>query len=193
MKRYSILFGALVLAASAPTARAQLGTPELRPFVGAHLPTGPQRDLFKDAAMFGVQGAVEIVPTWHFLGTFSWTPTHNKYTGFDENVNIYAYDIGTELGNVHSLGSGWELRPFLGLGVGARTYAFKSAGLSDKTCAAGYGALGSELQLNKVAVRFEARDNIFCYRSPVRGVGSKTRNDVGLAFGFAYHFGTYRH
>lgn len=115
-------------------------------------------------------------------------PAHNKYSGFDENVSIFAYDVGTELGMVQTLGAGWELRPFVGLGVGARTYAYKANGLSDRTCAAGYGALGSEFQFDKLALRLEARDNVFCYRSPIAGVASKTRNDVGLAFGFAYHF-----
>jgi hypothetical protein len=188
MKRITIVLGALVVGAFAGPARAQLGTPELRPFVGAYIPTGAQRDLFNDATLFGIQGALELKPTFHLLGTFSWAPVHNKYTGFDENVSIFAYDVGTELGTSRSLGSGWEFKPFVGLGVGARSYVFKASGLSDQTCGAAYGALGSEFQLDKVALRFEARDNVFCYRSPTAAVTSKTRNDIGLALGFAYHF-----
>ena len=42
-------------------------------------------------------------------------------------------------------------------------------------------------QLARTALRPEARDNVFCFRSPVSGVGSKTRNDVGLSLGIAYH------
>lgn len=188
MKRTGMLIGALVAGAFALPVRAQLVTPELRPFVGAYIPTGAQRDLFKDATMFGVQGALELRPTLHLLGTFGWTPAHNKYVGYDENVSIFSYDVGTELGMVQPLGAAWEWRPFLGLGVGARTYSYKAAGLSDRTCASGYGAAGSEFQFAKVALRLEARDNVFCYRSPIAGVSSTTRNDVGLAFGFAYHF-----
>jgi hypothetical protein len=188
MKRTAILIGAMVAGALAPPARAQLFTPELRPFAGAYVPTGAQRDLFKDATMVGVQGALEIIPTVHLLGTFSWVPVHNKYPGFDENVSIFAYDVGTELGIVQPLGAGWDFKPFVGLGLGARTYSYKAAGLSDRTCAAGYGALGSEFQLERVALRLEARDNVFCYRSPMAGVASRTRNDVGLTFGLAYHF-----
>lgn len=188
MKRTRIVLVALVAGAFVGPAQAQVFTPELRPFVGAYLPTGAQRDLFKDASLFGIQGALEVKPTFHLLGTFSWVPVHDKFSGFDENVNVFAYDVGTEFGMIHSLGSGWELKPFLGLGVGARTYAYKASGLSNNTCAAGYGALGSEFQFDKVALRFEARDNVFCYRSPIAGVATATRNDVGLAFGFAYHF-----
>jgi hypothetical protein len=188
MKRTAIALGALLAGAFAAPARAQLATPELRPFVGAYIPTGAQRDLFKDATMYGVQGALELLPTWHLLGTFSWAPVHNKYVGFDENVSIFAYDVGTELGFVQPLTSTWELKPFVGLGLGARTYTYKSNSFSNQTCAAGYGALGSEFQYDRIALRLEARDNVFCYRSPIAGVASKTRNDVGLAFGFAYHF-----
>ena len=188
MKRTGIVLVALVAGAFVGPARAQVFTPELRPFVGAYVPTGTQRDLFNDASLFGIQGALEVNPTFHLLGTFSWVPVHNKFTGFDENANIFAYDVGTEFGMMHPLGSGWELKPFLGVGVGARTYAYKASGLSNTTCASGYGALGSEFQFHKVALRLEARDNVFCYRSPIAGVGSKTRNDVGIALGLAYHF-----
>lgn len=187
MKRTGIVLVALVAGAFTGPAQAQVFTPELRPFVGAYLPTGAQADLFKGASLFGLQGALEVEPTFHLLGTFSWVPAHNKFTGFDENASIFAYDVGAEFGTLYPLGSGWELKPFLGLGVGARTYTYKAPGLSTNTCAAGYGALGSEFQVDKVALRFEARDNLFCYRDPIDGV-SKTRNDVGLALGLAYHF-----
>lgn len=188
MRRTTLVLGALIAGIFALPARAQLFTPELRPFVGAYIPTGAQRDLFKETSLFGIQGALEVLPTFHLLGTVSWMPAHNKYAGFDENVNIFAYDVGTEFGMAQALGSGWELKPFLGLGIGARTYAYKAAGLSDHTCAAGYGAVGSEFQFDKVALRLEGRDNVFCYRSPIAGISSKTRNDVGIALGFAYHF-----
>jgi hypothetical protein len=52
----------------------------------------------------------------------------------------------------------------------------------------GYGAIGTELQLGNSALRAEARDNVFCYKSPIRGMGSSTRNDVGVMLGIAYHF-----
>ena len=188
MKRTAIVFGALVAGALIGPVGAQQITPELRPFVGAYLPTGAQRDLFKDATLLGVQGALELEPTFHLLGTFSWVPAHNKYAGFDENVSIFVYDVGAEVGMVQPLAAGLELKPFVGLGAGARTYVYRAAALSDRTCAAGYGALGSEFQFDRIAFRLEARGNVFCYRSPISGVGSKTRNDVGLAFGFAYHF-----
>ncbi len=134
------------------------------------MPTGDQRDRFKDAAMYGVQAAVEVMPTFHLLGTFSWVPGQTTYAASDDKVQILQYDVGAELGLDQALGSSWEFKPFVGAGAGARTYLYKSADLMDKTCNAGYGALGSELQYSRVAFRLEARENVYCFKSPVAGV-----------------------
>src|SRR6266540_4264727 len=171
----TLLAGATTLSAQARTIR-----PEIRPFAGAVIPTGDQRNLFLDAPMVGVQTAVELKPSLHVVGTFAWVPAQ-------DNVNIFKYDVGVELGFVQPIGGSWELRPFIGAGVGGRTYAYQASTLSDKTCTAGYGALGTEFQLARTALRLEARDNVYCFRSPVAGVSSQTRNDIGLAFGVAYH------
>lgn len=189
MRRVALVITALAVGAMAlPAQTPRWFTPEVRPFVGAYVPTGTQRDLFKDAAMFGVQAAVEIRPTFHVLGSFAWVPAQNRYDVANNDVNVFQYDAGVEFDLVRPVGENWQFKPFLGLGAGGRTYAYKDDALSDKTCLSGYGAVGSEFQIGRTALRLEARDNVFCYRSPVPGGGSKTRNDVGLAAGLAYHF-----
>lgn len=178
----TLVAGTTLLAAQAPMVR-----PEIRPFAGAIIPTGDQRNLFQDAPMVGLQTAVELRPSLHIVGTFAWVPAQNKYSVTQDNVNIFQYNVGVELGFVQPLAGNWELRPFIGAGVGGRTYDYQAATLANKTCVAGYGALGTEFQLARTALRLEARDNVFCFQSPIAGVGSKTRNDIGLAFGIAYH------
>jgi hypothetical protein len=49
-----------------------------------------------------------------------------------------------------------------------------------RTCSAGYGAVGTELEAGAVALRLEARDYLTCFESPVTG-DNRTRNDLGLA------------
>ena len=137
--------------------------------------------------MFGVQAELEVRPTLHLLGSFGWAPAQNKYQVADDDVNILQYDAGVEFDLVRPMGGGWQFKPFLGMGAGARTYLYGDDELSNKTCFAGYGALGTEFQIGRTALRLEGRDNVFCYRSPIGG-DSKTRNDVGVAFGVAYHF-----
>jgi hypothetical protein len=184
-----LIFTVAVLAAGAAALPAQVtGTPfEVRPFVGANIPTGTQRDLFKPAALFGVQAAVEVRENFHVLGTFGWVPAQNKYDVLDADVHMFQYDVGLEYGMVGHMGASWLIKPFVGLGAGARTYVFDANELKNRTCLAGYGALGTEFQIARAAIRLEARDNVFCYNSPVIDQ-KKTRNDVGLALGLAYHF-----
>lgn len=187
MKRTLLAIGALLASGMMPL-WAQTITPELRPFVGAYMPTGAMSNVMKSSALFGMQGALEVNPNLHVIGTLGWAPAHNKFTGYDENVNIFSYDIGAELGLVRPMGSGWEFKPFFGLGGGARTYDYKATGFPTHTSALGYLSAGSEFQLNPVALRVEARANAYDYKSPVTNVSANTRNDIALLFGFAYHF-----
>lgn len=187
MKRF--IFPLVALAATSMVAPAQDPVrPEIRPFVGMYLPTGDQRDLFKDAAMFGMQAALEVRPSFHVLGTLGWVPGQTKYAGLDDDVQIFQYDLGLEFNLVRPLGAAWLFKPFLGAGAGARTYLYANDNLSDRTCAAGYGALGMEFEINRAALRIEGRDNIFCFKSAIPNVKSRTRNDVGMSVGLAYHF-----
>jgi hypothetical protein len=121
------------------------------------------------------------------LGSFAWAPAQNKYQVSDAGVNLLQYDAGIELAVTQPIAAGWQVKPFAGIGGGARTYLFHDVGLSNKTCAAAYGSVGTEFQLGATAMRLEARDNVFCYKSPIAGVESKTRNDINLSLGVAYH------
>jgi hypothetical protein len=188
MRKLIVAGVALALAASAVPAQTPTVKPEIRPFVGVYLPTGVQKDLFENAAMFGVQGALEMRPNFHLLGTFGYVPGQAKYAGADADVQIFQYDMGVELGLVRAIGASWQFKPFLGVGGGARTYLYADDDLRNRTCTAGYGALGAEMQLGRAALRLEGRDNVFCFRSALPGVKSRTRNDIGLSLGLAYHF-----
>ena len=67
-----------------------------------------------------------------------------------------------------------------------RLYDYAASGVGSNTCSAGYASVGSELQRGTVAVRFDARDYLNCFKSPFTGV-EKTRNDIGLTLGLVYH------
>ena len=188
MKRITLALAAVAVTAMAASAQEPLVRPEIRPFVGMNIPTGGQRDLFDDAAMYGVQAALELRPSFHLLGTFGWVPGQAKYPAASDDVQIFHYDVGLELNMVRALGAEWLFKPFVGLGGGARTYLYDDDNLKNRTCAAGYGAVGAEFELNRAAIRLEGRDNVFCFRSAIPGIKSKTRNDVGLSLGLAYHF-----
>jgi hypothetical protein len=161
-------------------------TPELRPFVGAYVPTGAMRDDFKAATMLGAQVALEVNRNFHVLGTAGWAHGHNKFGLGSDRTNIWQYDAGVEANLVRSLAATWLFRPFVGVGAGGRTYDYRVDGVKTQTCTAGYGTVGSELQTGAVALRVEARDYLTCFKSPLTGK-NRTRNDLGLSLGVAYH------
>lgn len=189
--RSFVLAAALVVAAAVAAPAQQVNRPfelELRPFGGVLIPTGELADDFKTATMAGGQVALELSPVFHLMGTAAWTHGHNKFANVTDDVTyVWQFDVGAEYTYLRVPVGGFMFRPFVGLGVGARTYDYKEANFDTKTCTAGYGALGTEFQKGNWALRGEARDYLTCYTNPVTDV-KKTRNDVGIALGLAYHF-----
>jgi hypothetical protein len=158
---------------------------EVRPFAGVFVPVGAQRADFKSATMMGAQAAMEFNRHFHALGSVGWTHGHNKMFAKDL-THIWQYDLGVELNLVRDVGYGWLFRPFLGTGAGGRTYDYRALTAGTRTCLAGYGTAGAEMQRGTVAFRVEAREYLSCFESPVTNT-KNTRNDVGLSFGLAYH------
>jgi hypothetical protein len=191
VSRLTAIMAASFVSSAVPLpAQSIVTTPglEFRPFVGAYIPTGAMRDNFGEAPIFGAQMAYEHKPWMHIVASVAWMDGKAKFPLHSKEVSIYQYDLGAEWALVRNISTNWQMKPFLGIGAGARTYLYSATGLNDKTCGAGYGAGGTELQHSILAVRFEARNFVNCFRSPLAGVKSRTRNDVGLTLGLAYHF-----
>ena len=185
MRSFTISTIALLAGVAALPAQQSRTTfrPEFRPIAGVLIPTG---DLKNVAETFGGQLALEVTPAFHVVSTVAFTHGHNKFIGVEQRTNVWQYDAGVELNPFPQIGSTWELRPFLGVGLGARTNDYKATTLKTTTCLAGYGAVGTELQRGIVAFRVEGRDYLSCQESPFNGI-KKTRNDIRLNFGIALH------
>lgn len=187
MRSLVIPLALLVIAATTVSAQTPQATAEIRAFTGAQISTGAQRDLFSDSPVFGLETALEVRPTVHVVASLGWMPSHAAYSFANNSVNIYQYTLGLEVGLSRLMPGEWVFKPFFGMGAGGRTYAYVASGISDQTCTAGYAAVGAEFQVANTALRLQARDNIFCYQSPIAGAASETRNDIGLMLGVAYH------
>ena len=181
----------LALAALASRADAQVNAPsfELRPFVGAYIPTGDQRDLLKDAVLVGGQASWRVVPALALTGTFAWSPSKDRITAGNQTLDIYQYDLGAELRTPAAIDAGVaDFTPFVGLGFGGRTYDYRNLDLGTTTDFDGYGAIGGDVGFGPITLRIEARDYVSQFK-PLTGSGAnKTRNDVGLFAGIGYRF-----
>jgi len=169
---------------------------EVRPFVGAYVPTGDQRDELKDAFALGTTLAFRATPALSVVGSFGWSPSKAKNAGADaaddtaEELDLFQYDAGLELGRDFALGaSRWNWRPFVGIGAGARTYNYRDLALDAETDFAGYGAMGVQFDAGRLGLRLEARD----YLSKFDGLDgslsdSSTRNDLFLTGALSVRF-----
>jgi hypothetical protein len=190
------LGGLLVAAASAEaqdevlTTRGASSKFEIRPYVGAYVPTGDQRDLLKDAVLVGAQASWRAIPRLAVTGTFGWAPSKDRLRPGDETLDVYQYDVGAEARAPSWFGTAsWDFTPFVGLGVGGRTYNYRDLdNIDSKTNVAGYGALGGEAGFGRVGLRLEARDYVSRFE-PLTGSGdATTRNDLTFAAGLTVRF-----
>ena len=188
-RQLAIAFAAV--AAFTVAADAQMPTIkfEVRPFVGAYVPTGNQRDILKDAVLTGAQASWHVIPALSFTGALAWSPSKDRITAGDQTLDIYQYDVGAELrGSSWYQRPTWDFTPFAGLGIGGRTYSYRDLNVGSTTDFDGYGALGGDFGIGVVGVRVEARDYVSQFK-PLTGSGdSKTRNDIGLLVGLSYRF-----
>ena len=89
----------------------------------------------------------------HVVGTFAFSgPDFKNQVPTGGHMHVFQTDVGGELFRDMALNGDWKFRPFVGAGLGVRTYDPTEA-LSTKSYPAGYGAVGTEFQLNRVAVR----------------------------------------
>jgi hypothetical protein len=175
---------------------------EVRPFVGAYLPTGDQRDLLSDVVVVGGQVGYAVTRNVSVLGSFGWAAPKDALgsvaggagrSGRGETVDLFQYDVGVE-GRVPGLlgGMTWAVSPFAGVGAGGRTYRYRDLDGSDaQTNVAGYGALGLDVAptAGRLGLRVEARNYVSGFKG-LRGefADRRTRNDLTLTAGLAVRF-----
>jgi hypothetical protein len=154
------------------------------------VPTGKQRDVLKDAVLVGAQASYRFLPIVALTGSFGWSPSEGRATPGNETLDVFQYDLGAE-----ARATSWrrfgplDFTPFVGLGVGGRTYNYRDLDDADsKTNFLGYGALGGELGLGRIGLRIEGRDNVSGFKPLIGSGDTRTRNDVTLAAGLTVRF-----
>ena len=103
----------------------------------------------------------------------------------DPKLDVFTYDVGAEVrSNRWNSDQTVTLRPFAGIGAGARSYNYRSLDVDATHNVAAYASMGGDVGYRRVRVRIEARDYVTGYK-PLVGTGAAdTRNDVVVMAGF---------
>lgn len=177
MRKLSVV--AAVLALAATTARA--GEPVRRwsiaPLVGAYVPTGDQRNLLDDALLTGVTLSHDVRTNLAVVGSFSWTPAQ---TLRDDDLDLFQYDLGVQGQYPIALAPDLTLKPFVGVGLGARTYDYRDLDVDAETDFAGYASAGAGLEYQTLELRLTARDYLSAFDGVAIEGDSTARNDLAL-------------
>jgi hypothetical protein len=154
---------------------------QVSPYVGAFLPTGDHRDVLDDAFLSGLTLSLDVHRYVSVVGPFGWAASQGM-EGFsrDQDLDVFQYDLGVQGQYPIALAHGLTLKPFVGAGVGARTYEFRDLDLDSETDFVGYFSAGANVDYRAFTVGVTMRDYLSNYDGIGAEEGSSTRNDISL-------------
>jgi hypothetical protein len=161
---------------------------EFRPMAGIAIPTGAHRQAFPDVALVGLQSSVSLTSAWDLVASFGVQTSTTKYSAPDNHATVLVYNFGLERLLRAQPSRVDEFVPFVGGGVGGRAFHYRSSSLEGGACYAGYGNGGVFYERSRTTVRFEARENVFCFRQPFTPFGEVTRSEASLSLSMGVRF-----
>lgn len=184
-----IVMTALLIAVTATPLEAQRwpSVLEVRPFAGAYVPTGSQRQLLDGAVAVGAQVALDFAHGAHAVAGFTWVPTAQRGIETGGRIEMAQFDVGAEWLSPGRRRLHDRFNPLLGGGLGLRAYRSRDADTPSQANLAAYGALGAEVALGRVALRLEGRDYVTAFRGLDGRAATSLRNDAAVVLGLAYH------
>ncbi|MEO8620757.1 MAG: hypothetical protein ABI625_06815 [bacterium] len=152
---------------------------------GAVVPTGAERSAIKRGNLSAAQLTYVARPALALTATVGWARTRDIASAGDPKLDVFTYDVGAEVrSNRWNADQAVTVRPFAGIGAGARSYNYRSLDINATHNAAAYASMGGEAGYRRVRVRIEARDYVTGYKPLVGSGTSDTRNDVVVMAGF---------
>lgn len=179
MKKLMIVAAAILGIAGNAQAQDTTRKLEISPYAGAYLGLGDQRDTLEDAFLAGLRLKYDFHPYVALTGSFAWSPTEAKQFA-NEKLDVYQYDLGVQGQYPIALTADWTLKPFVGVGVGARTYDFRDLNADAETDFVWYSELGAGIERGPLAFAVTARDTMSAYDGLAGEQDSTTRIDLQL-------------
>jgi hypothetical protein len=143
------------------------------------VPTGAQRTTLKDAPLSTAQLSYVVRSRFAVTTMVGWARSRDIASVNDPKLDVFTFDVGAEARAPRAIaGDAMTLTPFVGAGVGSRSYNYRSLEVDATHNVAGYGAVGGEVGKGRLHLRLEVRDYLTRFK-PLAGSGvSATRNDV---------------
>lgn len=164
----------------------------LGPQVGVYIPVQDQADDLSETLTLGAMVRTDLSRWLGVVGSFWWAPSEAEVPSLspmEEDVDLFQYDLGFELRPFANRNDNWPIVPFIGGGVGGRSYSFRDLDEGSETDFSGYGSLGGEVVLDRIALRLEGRG----YLSDFDGLtgahpDSEARGEFTFTAGVLYRF-----
>lgn len=150
---------------------------------GTVVPTGAQDADMKRGNLTAVQLSYGLRPSLVLTSTVGWARTRPIGRGSDARLDLFTYDAGAEYRLARRPSDGRvSVKPFTGIGIGARTYNYRKVDLATTHHLAAYASVGGEIGNRRLRVRLEVRDYLTWLNQPISAATS-TRNDVAVLAG----------
>lgn len=150
---------------------------------GTVVPTGAQDQDVKRGNLTAVQLSYGLRPNLVLTSTLGWARTRPVGRGNDARLDLFTYDAGAEYRLARRPTDGrFSVKPFTGMGIGARTYNYRKVDLATTHHLAAYASAGGEIGNSRLRVRLEVRDYLIRLNQPTSSATS-TRNDVAVLAG----------
>jgi len=153
--------------------------------LGVRIPTGRERDVSGPAFLIGGQVAVRMGRHAAAMMSVSAAQGDDRTHVGDNALTAVQYDVGVERHGCPFCVAVQAAKPFVGAGVGMRTYRHDRSSRPATTSATVYVAAGAELRKGRAGFRAELRDNLVSVQQDQQ---RSVWNDIELRTGLAYHF-----
>jgi hypothetical protein len=150
--------------------------------VGAYAPVGQQRRALMNAPYYQLAALAVPVRELAFVGSAGWAPTHAREGNTHAPVDVIDLDGGLEVRPNAITRGAIVVKPFAGLGLGARSYNY----LGDSivvTALAGYTEVGLMWHYASTGVRLSASDHVSRYNGIDGRSRASTRHELIVIIG----------
>lgn len=144
---------------------------------GTLIPTGTQRGDIQRANLTAAQLLYVVRPDFAVVATLGWARSRDAA---EQRLDIVSYDVGIEARPTQWVfGNGVTLSPFVGAGLGARSYNARNSNTDASHRLAAYLSAGGELGIRRVHLRLEVRDYVSGSNSAGAAASGGSAGDQG--------------